>query len=107
MRTNSDLLLWLNQILSLVVGMIVVGALGFACCQYGPGVTKCVHDFYHPPNQAQRQAEISKSMMRHVSSPNFEMNDEFRKMFDAREAEFEVNRRLGESYRMPPPAGRK
>jgi hypothetical protein len=103
MRTNSDWALRINQILSLVVGMIVVGGLGVACCQYGPGVAKRVHDFYQPPNQAERRAENAKAMMRHVSNPKFEMSDEMRNMFEAREAEFAANRRIGESYRMPSP----
>jgi hypothetical protein len=76
--------------------------MGVACCQYGPGVAACVHDFYHPPNHAQRQAENAKAMMRQVST-RFEMNDEIRRAFEAREAEFEAARKLGESYRMPPP----
>jgi hypothetical protein len=42
-------------------------------------------------------------MMQHVKSPKFEMNEEVRKMFEDREAEFEAARRLGETYRMPPP----
>jgi hypothetical protein len=103
MQTDSDLLLRINRGLSLIVGMLVIGAMGIVCCQYGPGAAACVHDFYHPPNLAQRQAENAKAMMRHVSNPKFEMNDEMRKMFEAREAEFEAARSIGESYRMPPP----
>jgi len=103
MHIDSGLLLRINQSLSLIVGLLVVGGIGFACCEYGPGVAASVHDFYHPPNEAQRQAEIHNAMMQHVTNPNFEMNDEFRKMFEAREAEFEAARRIGETYRMPPP----
>jgi hypothetical protein len=103
MRTDSDLLLRINQSLSLIVGLLVIGAIGFACCEYGPSVSASVHDFYHPPNEAQRQAEIHKVMMQHVTSPKFEMNEEVRQMFEAREAEFEAARNLAETYRMPPP----
>ena len=103
MRIESDLLLRINQSLSLIVGLLVVGAIGFACCEYGPGVTAAVHDFYHPPNEAQRQAEIHKVMMQHFTSPKFEMNEEARQMFEYREAEFEAARKLAETYRMPPP----
>src|SRR5438128_1968621 len=103
MRTDSGLLLRINQSLALTIGVLVIGAMGFACCEYGPGLAACVHDFYHPPNHAQRQEENAKAMMRHVSNAKFEMNDEIRKAFEAREAEFEAAKRLGESYRMPPP----
>ena len=103
MRTNSDVLLRINQCLTVIVGTIVLGALCIACWQYGPGVAKCVHDFYHPPNHAQRQAENSKAMMQHVSNAKFEMSYEMRKWFDAQQAEFEANKRLGETYRAPPP----
>ena len=103
MRTDSDFLLRINQILTLIIGLLVLGAVGVACCQYGPGVAAYVHDFYHPPNHAQRQAENSKAMMRHVSNAKFEMSDEMRKVFETRESEFEAAKRLGESYRMPPP----
>jgi hypothetical protein len=103
MRADSELLLRINQILTPTIGVLVIGAVGIACCQYGPGVAACVHDFYHPPNHAQRQAENSKAMMRHVSSAKFEMNDEMRKWFEAQNAEFEAAKKLGESYRMPPP----
>ena len=103
MRTDSDLLLRINQILSLTIGTLVIGALGIACWQYGPGVASSVHDFYHPPNHAERQAANAKAMMQHVKPAKFEMNEEYRNMFEAQQAEFEANRRLGESYRMPPP----
>jgi hypothetical protein len=103
MRTNSDLLLRINQSLTLIVGAIVLGVLAIACCQYGPGVAKCVHDFYHPPNHAQRQAENAKAMMQHVSTTKFEMNDEIRRMFEAKQAEFDAAKRIAESYRAPPP----
>ena len=103
MQTDSDLLLRINQGLSLIVGMLVIGAMGIVCCQYGPRVAASVNDFYHPPNHAQRQQENMKAMMRSVGNANFEMNDEFRKMFEARQAQYEAAKNIGESYRMPPP----
>ena len=103
MRTETDLLVRINQGLTLTIGLLVVGAAGIACYQYGPGVAAAVNEFYHPPNHAQRQAENSKAMMRHVHTAKFEMNDELRRVFEAREAEFAANKRLGETYRMPPP----
>ena len=102
MQNNSDLLLRINRGLSLIVGLLVIGAIGFACCEYGPGVAASVHEFYHPPDQAQRVAENYKAMMQHVKNPTFETNDEFRKRFEAQQAEFERARRIGENYRMPP-----
>src|SRR5262245_9907090 len=103
MRTDSDFLLRINQGVSLIMGLLLDSAIGFACCQYGPGVAAAVHDVYHPPNEAQRQAEIREMMAKQVTSPKFEMSDDVRKMFETREAEFEAARRIGESYRMPPP----
>ena len=103
MQTDSDLLLRMSKILSLTVGTLVIGALGIASFHYGPRLAASIRDFYHPPNHAQRQQENAQAMMRHVSNPKFEMSDEVRRMFEAREAEFEAARKLGESYRMPPP----
>jgi hypothetical protein len=103
MRTDSDLLFRINQSLALTIGTLVISAMGIACWQYGPRVATSVNNFYHPSDHAQRQQDNSKAMMRHVSNAKFEMNDEIRKMFEAREAEYEAAKRLGETYRMPPP----
>jgi hypothetical protein len=101
MQTNSDNVERINQILMLVVGTFVVGAMGVAGFQYGPRLASNIRDFYHPPAHARPQP--SETLMKHVKTTNFEMSDEMRQYFDAKAAEFEANKRLGESYRMPPP----
>ena|ERR1044072_326424 len=100
MQTDSDVLLRMNKVLSLTVAALVLGALGIASFQYGPRVAARIRNFYHPPNQAQRQRENAEAMRRHVSNPTFEVNNEIGQMF---EAQFEAARKAGESYRMPPP----
>ena len=39
----------------------------------------------------------------YVTSPRFEMNEEMQRAFADRQAGFDSARRIGESYRMPPP----
>ena len=103
MRIDSDWLQRIHQILTLTVGTLVIGAMGIACCLYGPGVAASIREFYRPMSHAEGQEAIAKSMMQHVSPAKFEMNEEARRAFEAQQAEFAANRKLGETYRMPPP----
>jgi hypothetical protein len=100
---RTDLLLRINRCLTPTIGILVIGALGIACFQYGPRVAAWVNGFYRQPTHAQRQAENAKVMMQYVKSPKFEMNDEMREVFEARESEYRAAKRLGESYRAPSP----
>jgi len=90
-------LLRVNQ----VFGLLFLCAIGFTCGQYGPHVAARVNDFYSAPKRA-REANANY-MMQYVSSPKFEMNDDMKKLFESRQAEFDANKLLGETYRMPPP----
>jgi len=90
-------LLRVNQAL----GLLFLCGIGFACGQYGPHVAARVNDLYRAPKRA-REANANY-LMQYVSSPKFEMNDEMRRVIDSRQAEFDANKLLGETYRMPPP----
>jgi hypothetical protein len=47
MKSEQDLLR-MNQLLSLVMGGLLVIGIGGAGLVYGPGVMRSVHNFYHP-----------------------------------------------------------
>ena len=86
-----------------VVGLLLVCAIGFGLGQCGPGMLACVQNFYRVQTPAERREVAAKSMMQYVTSPKFEMSEEMRRGFEARQAEFDAAKRIGESYRMPPP----
>ena len=83
------------------LGLLFICAIGFVAGHYGPTIAKRVNDVYHTPKRV-REAN-SSYLMQYVSNPKFEMNDEMKKVIESRQAEFDANRLLGESYRMPPP----
>ena len=101
MQTGHDNMEWIHQLLTRVVGIIVVATVGVAGFQYCPQVASSIQEFYHPPKHARPQP--SQTLMQHVSSPKFEMSESMRHYFDSKSAEYEANKRLGENYRMPPP----
>ena len=83
------------------LAFLLICAIGFACGQYGPAIAKQVSGVYHAPKNV-REANANY-LMQYVSSPKFEMNDDMKKLFESRQAEFDANKLLGETYRMPPP----
>jgi hypothetical protein len=82
----------------LVVGTVVVAALGAGAIEYGPQAASSIRDFYHPPKHSRPQA--SELMMQDVTK--FEVNPEMREYLESKSAEFAANKQLGENYRMPP-----
>ena len=90
-------LLRFNQFL----GLLFLCAIGFACGQYGPDLAKQANNLYHAPKR-DREANANY-LMQYVSTKEIEINDEMKRLIDSLQAEFDANRLLGETYRMPLP----